>query len=528
MQNLQAILAAVRDETLRVRPGAATHASLWIIDFLSGTVSPARADAAYLLSEAELPSLAVCGALPPAAYFVACAGDTAPDIPPEIPDDATVVFVRSTLPALYSRLNRALDVLRIRGRIDDIVLIAENANYNPEQLVETLAQLLGLGVFILNSAYQRISGVANGFGDDPCVSELLQTGGLSAECVRAIRAGSTDTPCALFEAESGKWSRFNVLLLWHAGARLDPQYLCERLSDFVIAYRRRNLPPDIPPFLIDRRLNRILEGKTTDEAEIRSFFGVGGAPVWFAVLTLGSDPGVRWSAEAYQRQAQLLYSAFRNISVTVVDARVCAVVQLPIRLPQDAVFSRSFFAERGYNEGWDTQRMERELRQLGVYLCCSSIFQTLRFFPAEYSLISDALDIAIKLESCRGRRIVDFHDYSPYVAIKYAVERYLQTHGERSIRAVLYPEMVTLLLHDIHNGTDYVEVLYRYYIYGDVNRTAQSLFVHRNTVYNKLKAIQKLLNVDVDDAAVRGSYLTSLRLYYYCEKCLGLDLRTVD
>ena len=73
-----------------------------------------------------------------------------------------------------------------------------------------------------------------------------------------------------------------------------------------------------------------------------------------------------------------------------------------------------------------------------------------------------------------------------------------------------------------------MEVLYRYYIYGDVNRTAQSLFVHRNTVYNKLKAIQKLLNVDVDDAAVRGSYLTSLRLYYYCEKCLGLDLRTVD
>ena len=120
------------------------------------------------------------------------------------------------------------------------------------------------------------------FSGSPFAQELLRTGALSPESVSAIRAGRD--PAILCEASSGRWSRFNVLLLWREGARLDAQYLCERLSEFVIAYRASNLPPDIPPFLIDLRLNRILEGKTPDEGEIRSFFGVGSTPVWFAVL----------------------------------------------------------------------------------------------------------------------------------------------------------------------------------------------------------------------------------------------------
>ncbi len=170
-------------------------------------------------------------------------------------------------------------------------------------------------------------------------------------------------------------------------------------------------------------------------------------------------------------------------------------------------------------------QLEQGLQQCGVYLCCSPIFQSFRFFPVQYSLISDALDIAIRLDGCRGQRIVEYRDYSAYVSIQYAMERFLQKFDPRAIRSLLHPEFVTLLLHDSKNHADLVDVLYHYYTYGgDVNRTAQSLFVHRNTVYNKLKTIQKILNADLDDPHVRSSYITSLRIFYYCERCLGLDL----
>ena len=525
MQNLQALLDAVKEDTLGVRTGATMQRSLWILDFLSAVETP-RSDAVYLLSEAELSGLAGGAKLPGAVFFVACAGDAVPELPPEIPDESTVVFVKDALLPLYGRLNRCMDMLRIHGRVDDIFLLAGYLRYNPEQLVIALSQMLSIGVFILDASYRRISGVAHEFGGSAYAQELEDTGMLSAGSVRAIRAGVEGA--MLYESDSDKWARFNVLLLWRDSQRIDPRYLCRRLSDFVTAFRSRSTPPEVPPFLIDPRLNRILNGKTTDDAEIRSFFGADSASVWFSVLVLGSEPGVRWNAEAYQRQARLLSSAFRNVSVTVLHHQVCAVVRLPVCAPQENIYSRSFFTERAYNEGWDPERLERELQQCGVYLCCSATFQTPRFFPSEYEMLHDVLDIAIRLEGCRGRRIVEFYDYSPYYSIKLAVERFLQKFGAYALRSTLYPELVTLLMHDQKNGTDLAEVLYRYYIYGDVNRTAQALFVHRNTVYNKLKTIQNLLQVDLDDPAVRGSYLTSLQVYYYCEKCLGLDLHTLD
>ena len=522
MQSMQAFLAAVEDVTLHVSAGTAAPMTPGSIEFLSAAAT-LRTDAVYLLDESGLPELERRGPLPAAVFFVACAAEQPPALPAEAPGAATVVFVRCTLLSLYSRLNRCLEAQRVRSRIDDIFLLAENMNYSPEQLVLTLSQMLGIALFILDASYQRVSGAAAEFSRSPYSQELAHTGILSAESVRAVRSGREEA-AFLYEVASSKWSRFHLLLLWRPGAEFDAQYLCQRMADFISDYQVRKSPPDIPPFLIDQRLNRLLEGSTFDESEIRSFFGTDSNPSWFAVLVLKAESGVQVNAEAYQRQAHMLLCAFRNISVTVVRSQVCAVVQLPIRTPQETVFSRSYFNEHAYNEGWDAQRLEHELKQCGAYLCCSPLFRTLQFFPIELTLVSDSLDIAIRLEDCRGQRIVDYHDYSPFVSIKLAVERFLQKYSPHSLRAMLYPEMVTLLLHDLKTRGDLSEVLYRYYIYGDVNRTAQSLFVHRNTVYNKLKTIQKLLNVDPDDPVVRSSFLTSLRVYYYCEKCLGLDL----
>lgn len=524
MPTLQVLLEAAAELIIGIRQSDESQDMPWSIEFLASAVQPLRPRMLYLLDISELTELRRIAPLPAAAFFVACGSGEAPELPPELTGTATFVFARGGLLPLYSLLNRTIDLQRTRNRIDDIVLMAENAQYSPEQLVLALSQVLKIGVFILNPTYQHTCGAAPGFRDNPYVKELRRTGALSAKSVRRIRSGD-DPSGVLYEIPVGKWSCFNLLLIWRTGSRVDRTYLCRRLAEFVADYRSKNDPPDIPPFLIDLRLNRILEGKTTDETEVRSFFGIGSAPVWFAVLVLGAEPGVRWNAETYQQLVRLLMSAVRNISISVVQSRICAVVQLPVRTAQDSVFSRNFFRERCYNEGWSTEWLEQELQQRGVYLCCSPIFQSLRFVPVQHSLISDALDIAIRLDGCRGRRIVDYLDYSAFVTIKYSMERFLQKYDPHATRALLHPEIVTLLLHDVKNHTDLADVLFHYYTYGgDVNQTAQSLFVHRNTVYNKLKTIQKILNADLDDSHIRSSYITSLRIFYYCEKCLGLDL----
>ena len=87
--------------------------------------------------------------------------------------------------------------------------------------------------------------------------------------------------------------------------------------------------------------------------------------------------------------------------------------------------------------------------------------------------------------------------------------------------------MLTLLRYDFANGSDLSRILYFYFLTGDVGKTAQALYMHRNTVYNKLKTIEKILGISVDDISIRSCYSTALQIYFYCEKCLGIDMRAL-
>lgn len=530
MPTLQTLLDAVDEQIIDVHTGPGSPEFPSCIEFLACAAPQLDHRALYLLNRAELPELVRRAPLPPATFLIVCGNDAPPELPAELSGTASFVFLRGELLPIYSLLNRAMDEEHIRRRVDDIVLIAENAQYTPEHLVFALSAVLHVGVYILNPTYQRICGTAGDFSGNPYAEELAATGALSATSIRQINNGGDGDPrTVLYEVPIGKWSRFNLLLIWRDGSRIDPQYLCMRLSEFVINYRNKSEPLDIPPILVDQRLNRILEGKTADESEICAFFGVGGTPVWFAVFVLGSEPGVRRHAEAYQEQARLLRSAFRSISVTVAHSHICGVIRIPLlRSSPDSVFFRDILREHAFSEGWDSARLERELQQQSAYFCCSRAFRYTYLFPAQHSLVTDALDIALRLDGCRGRHITDYHDYISYVAVKYTVERFLQKYEPRALRALVCPELGTLMSYDLKNRTDLTDVLYHYYSYGGVNRAAQALFVHRNTVYNKLKAIQKILNVDPDDPSIRSSYFTSLKVIYYCERCLGLDLHPTD
>ncbi len=532
MQVMQSIFDTVADLTIAIHLGSESPEFLQSIEFFSSAGTPLQSKKVYLLTPKELPELIRCAPLPSAVCFIACGSANPPPLPEEVLAAATVVFVRGALLPLYTRLNQWMDTQRIRRRIDDIAEMAETMQQTPEQYIRMLSAMLDISVFILNASYQPICSGVTESDESPYTNELSRTGMLSAESVHRLRSGS-ETHAALNEFSGELWTQSYVLLLWSDDLSVDTAYLCRRLTDYTAAYQIKNVHPDIPPALIDRQLNRVLEGKVSDETEILSLFDVGTTPVWFSVLTLGADPGVRWSAEAYKAQADLLQAAFRDIRITVVNSRVAAVSMMPVYQSQDMIFTNSFFYRnadtdsRAYADGWDPERLERELRQLGVYLCHSTVFRACRLLPIEYGLVSDALDIAIKLDGCRGRHTVDYHDYSSFITVKFALERFLQHNEPRNIWALLNPEMVTLLFHDIHYRTDLTEVLLRYYTYGDVNLTAQSLYVHRNTVYNRLKTIQKLLGVDLEDFAVRSRYLPSLQIYYYCEKCLGLNMRAL-
>ncbi len=56
--------------------------------------------------------------------------------------------------------------------------------------------------------------------------------------------------------------------------------------------------------------------------------------------------------------------------------------------------------------------------------------------------------------------------------------------------------------------------LYTYYIYGgSISRAAEVLYIHRNTLQQRLNHIRALLPHDIDDPQIRLQYLLSLLLH---------------
>lgn len=76
-----------------------------------------------------------------------------------------------------------------------------------------------------------------------------------------------------------------------------------------------------------------------------------------------------------------------------------------------------------------------------------------------------------------------------------------------------------LLDHDLKSGKNFLNTL-EVFLFCNCNakQTAQQLYIHRNTLAYQLEQIQKLLNVDMEDAEVRNTLFNCLKIYHYCQK----------
>lgn len=92
-------------------------------------------------------------------------------------------------------------------------------------------------------------------------------------------------------------------------------------------------------------------------------------------------------------------------------------------------------------------------------------------------------------------------------------------HMLRSIQSDLFPrnlvapELLLLLEYDRQKGTQYFDTLRTYLLMErDIPKTAESMIIHRTTLIYRLKKIQSMTNVNLEDSEQRLYLLLSLRL----------------
>lgn len=100
----------------------------------------------------------------------------------------------------------------------------------------------------------------------------------------------------------------------------------------------------------------------------------------------------------------------------------------------------------------------------------------------------------MKLEPCT-KRIFTYYQYHPYYMIQLCSQKYVEVYHTRNLVYLAHPYAVRLYYYDLKNNSNLLDVLITYLSYAqNLSLTAQALYMHRNTVMNKLNKIENILH----------------------------------
>lgn len=124
------------------------------------------------------------------------------------------------------------------------------------------------------------------------------------------------------------------------------------------------------------------------------------------------------------------------------------------------------------------------------------------------------------------KNMVFYADYALYLVIDMAAEQFQTKLSNNDIILLAAPAVITLTRYDQNHNANLRDVLYHYLHNGrSVSRTAEIMYMHRNTVLNKLKKIQELCPMDLEDGICTEILLFSCQLAKYYEEYMNLKLR---
>lgn len=93
------------------------------------------------------------------------------------------------------------------------------------------------------------------------------------------------------------------------------------------------------------------------------------------------------------------------------------------------------------------------------------------------------------------KRIYTYYQYHPYYVIHLCSQKYMEVYNTKNLVYLAHPYVVRLYYYDLKHNSNLLDVLFTYLSYAqNVSLTAQALYMHRNTVMNKLNRIEKILH----------------------------------
>lgn len=137
-----------------------------------------------------------------------------------------------------------------------------------------------------------------------------------------------------------------------------------------------------------------------------------------------------------------------------------------------------------------------------LYISFGRVYKTIEQIKSSYLEAQQALSLCKKME--HTKHIIYYSRLGIYRLL-------FKIDNKEEIREYYRYNLKVLIEHDAQNSSELLETLRQYlYCNGNLVKTSQALFIHRNTLLYRLNHIRDLLCKDIDDALVRLDLLNSI------------------
>ena len=487
------------------------------LELPAGPLSRLEGDRVYLLSRRELELLDGARAAPGAAVLV---GDVEPDGPvPALPQGCAGVFFSCPAAVVHNTLADA--AARAAQWERDFQALESRDGW--QDAVSLAARLAGDAVVLLDPKGQIMA--AAGLERSPYLSAQAAVGVIPLETMKRVlprpssRRGEYAVPntdvvlygrrlahggeepygVLLAAGRSGRTDLDVHALCACAAAHLDRRLFCGGLEDDAGARGLRECWQDI------------MDGRVTSSGEIQEALARLPDPVRtfvrVAVISFEGEKGV-----PYRYLLTRLREIVPGSSMTVYQGSIL------ILLSQD---------ERVFRLDLDKdRRLIQLLERYNGFMAISNGTRRLDSLRSIFHLTQRTVVLARALRADQSDRIFFHEDYSMYCVIDLCVKRYMEVEGNDDPLYLMHPAVIHLTRYDRAHNNNLRDVLF-HYLLNDRNlvKTAAAVYMHRNTVINKVNKILDLLKLDLEDPRLRQRLIFSCQMIRYYERVMEQEFR---
>jgi len=181
-------------------------------------------------------------------------------------------------------------------------------------------------------------------------------------------------------------------------------------------------------------------------------------------------------------------------------------------------YSQSERASEDLNISYDD--FSALLQKYSLYAGISYVGVVPENYYTLYLTARESINLGTKIKiKPRVKRIYTFAQYHQLYLIHLCSKEFDRIHNHRKFYYMAHPDIVRIFLYDQEHGTDLLNTFYAYLINSlSLSKTAQYLYMHRNTVYNKLLKIEGILGYHLSSIQDYSNFILSYMVVkYYCD-----------